>query len=219
MVPLVATSALDQPDNTAGRESTWRLQQSRAAATQVPPVVRRLRRRTGESGVPHRVAGLFDRGPRRLGAMLLWGISMFLGVLQNWIYSETAAMFPDKSGGIALYANEGWKRYFSLVGPVATFGYWFAGRRCCRSSASSSALWFRPSGSPSRRGPCGRVGSPDASPLHRHRRDPARLGANMRGIRRRCGWAMSPAPSSWCRCSSSSSFHISPAAGRQAICT
>lgn len=60
------------------------------------------------------------------GAMLLWGISMFLGVLQNWIYAETASMFPDKSGGIALYANEGWKRYFTLVGPVATFGYWFA---------------------------------------------------------------------------------------------
>jgi amino acid transporter len=60
------------------------------------------------------------------GAMLLWGVSMFLGTLQNWIYSETAAMFPDKSGGIALYANQGWKRYFTLVGPVATFGYWFA---------------------------------------------------------------------------------------------
>jgi amino acid transporter len=60
------------------------------------------------------------------GAMLLWGVSMFLGTLQNWIYSETAAMFPDKSGGIALYANQGWRRYSSLVGPVATFGYWFA---------------------------------------------------------------------------------------------
>ena len=60
------------------------------------------------------------------GAVALWGISMFLGVLQNWVYSESAAMFPDKPGGIALYAHEGWRRYFSLVGPVATFGYWFA---------------------------------------------------------------------------------------------
>jgi amino acid transporter len=34
-------------------------------------------------------------------------------------------MFPHKSGGIALYAHEGWKKYFSLVGPIATFGYWF----------------------------------------------------------------------------------------------
>jgi amino acid transporter len=60
------------------------------------------------------------------GAMTLWGVSMFLGVLQNWIYSESASMFPEKPGGISLYAHEGWRRYFSLVGPVATFGYWFA---------------------------------------------------------------------------------------------
>jgi amino acid transporter len=60
------------------------------------------------------------------GAMLLWGVSMCVGTLQNWIYSETASMFPDKSGGIALYANQGWRRYCTLVGPVATFGYWFA---------------------------------------------------------------------------------------------
>lgn len=60
------------------------------------------------------------------GAMFLWGVSMFLGVLANWIYSESAAMFPDKPGGISLYANEGWRRYSTFVGPIATFGYWFA---------------------------------------------------------------------------------------------
>jgi amino acid transporter len=60
------------------------------------------------------------------GAVVLWTVSMAIGTLSNWIYSETAAMFPDKPGGIALYAHEGWRRYFSLVGPIATFGYWFA---------------------------------------------------------------------------------------------
>ena len=60
------------------------------------------------------------------GAMTLWAISMVIGTFSNWIYSETAAMFPDKPGGIALYAHEGWRKYFTLVGPVATFGYWFA---------------------------------------------------------------------------------------------
>jgi amino acid transporter len=59
-------------------------------------------------------------------AMFLWTVSMVIGVLSNWVYSEQAAMFPHKSGGISLYAHEGWRRYFSLVGPVATFGYWFA---------------------------------------------------------------------------------------------
>src|SRR3989441_10716240 len=58
------------------------------------------------------------------GAMTLWGISATIGLLSNWIYSETAAMFPHQSGGISLYAHEGWRRYFSLVGPIATFGHW-----------------------------------------------------------------------------------------------
>jgi amino acid transporter len=58
------------------------------------------------------------------GAMCLWGISATIGLLSNWIYSETAAMFPEQSGGISLYAHEGWRRYFSLIGPIATFGYW-----------------------------------------------------------------------------------------------
>ncbi len=58
------------------------------------------------------------------GALALWGISATIGLLSNWIYSETAAMFPNQSGGISLYAHEGWRRYFTFVGPVATFGYW-----------------------------------------------------------------------------------------------
>lgn len=59
-----------------------------------------------------------------LGSVILWGISATVGLLQNWIYSETAAMFPDKPGGISLYAHEGWRRYFNLFGPIAAFGYW-----------------------------------------------------------------------------------------------
>jgi amino acid transporter len=58
------------------------------------------------------------------GAIVLWGISALVGLLQNWIYSEPAMMFPGRSGGISLYANEGWRKYTTLVGPVATFGYW-----------------------------------------------------------------------------------------------
>jgi amino acid transporter len=58
------------------------------------------------------------------GSVLLWGISATVGLLQNFIYSESAAMFPDKPGGIALYAHEGWRSRFSLFGPIAAFGYW-----------------------------------------------------------------------------------------------
>jgi amino acid transporter len=58
------------------------------------------------------------------GAALLWGISAFVAVFINTIYSELAAMFPNKSGGLALYAHEAWRKYTTLVGPIATFGYW-----------------------------------------------------------------------------------------------
>ena len=58
------------------------------------------------------------------GAVILWTVSVILGALHNYIYSETATMFPKLSGGIAIYAHEAWKKYFSFVGPVAAFGYW-----------------------------------------------------------------------------------------------
>src|SRR5919106_5110539 len=58
------------------------------------------------------------------GAFLLWTISICLGAMQNNIHAELASMFPNKSGGVALYAHEAWRKYSTLVGPLATFGYW-----------------------------------------------------------------------------------------------
>ena len=55
---------------------------------------------------------------------MLWGISAVVAVFINTIYSELATMFPEKSGGLALYAHEAWRKYTTLVGPIATFGYW-----------------------------------------------------------------------------------------------
>ena len=60
------------------------------------------------------------------GAVVLWTISVCLGALQNNVYAELATMFKDKPGGIALFAHEAWRKYASFVGPIATFGYWFA---------------------------------------------------------------------------------------------
>ena len=56
--------------------------------------------------------------------MILWGASAIIGMLQAWIYSEPATMFGNRSGGISLYAHEGWRRYTTLVGPLSAFGYW-----------------------------------------------------------------------------------------------
>jgi amino acid transporter len=58
------------------------------------------------------------------GSVILWGISAIIGMVLTWIYVEPAMMFPNKSGGISLYANEAWRKYTTFVGPVATFGYW-----------------------------------------------------------------------------------------------
>jgi amino acid transporter len=58
------------------------------------------------------------------GAVILWTASVIVGALHNYVYSETAAMFPKLSGGIAIYAHEAWKKYLSFVGPIAAFGYW-----------------------------------------------------------------------------------------------
>jgi amino acid transporter len=59
-----------------------------------------------------------------LGALLVWAGSMLIGVLQNKIFTEPAAMFPDRSGGLPIYAYEGWRRRFSFAGPLAAIGYW-----------------------------------------------------------------------------------------------
>src|SRR6187431_1970779 len=59
-------------------------------------------------------------------AIALWIISATIGARQAYIYCEPAAMFPDKPGGLSVYAREGWRKYFSLAGPIAVFGYWFA---------------------------------------------------------------------------------------------
>jgi amino acid transporter len=58
------------------------------------------------------------------GAGLIWGITALIIIPVTVLYSELAAMFPHKSGGVSIYANEGWRKYTTLVGPIATFGYW-----------------------------------------------------------------------------------------------
>ena len=81
------------------------------------------------------------------GAVLLWGITAAIIVPVMVLYSELAAMFPNKSGGFPLYANEVWRKYTTLVGPIATFGYWigwsvvlaFLGLFC---GSIAQAEWF-----------------------------------------------------------------------------
>jgi amino acid transporter len=54
----------------------------------------------------------------------IFAVACTVGILQNYIFAELAGMFPNKAGGISLYAHEAWKRYLSPIGAVAAFGYW-----------------------------------------------------------------------------------------------
>ena len=58
------------------------------------------------------------------GSVILWGVSGVIGWILTWIYVEPAMMFPNKSGGISVYAHEAWRKYTTFVGPIAAFGYW-----------------------------------------------------------------------------------------------
>jgi amino acid transporter len=57
-------------------------------------------------------------------AMALWSVSAIVALLQNVLFAEMAAMFPNKPGGVSLYAFEAWRKHFSPVGPLAAVGYW-----------------------------------------------------------------------------------------------
>ncbi|GAB2714499.1 APC family permease [Arthrobacter bambusae] len=57
-------------------------------------------------------------------AITVWCVGAVIALLQCFVFSEMAAMFPRDSGGVARYAIEGWKRYFAPLGAMAAFGYW-----------------------------------------------------------------------------------------------
>lgn len=57
-------------------------------------------------------------------AALVCALLAVVALLQNKLFAEMAAMFPDKTGGVATFAIEGWKCYFAAIAPVAAFGYW-----------------------------------------------------------------------------------------------
>lgn len=80
-------------------------------------------------------------------AITIWVVATIVGLLQNRLFAELAAMFPGKSGGVARYAIEGWKRYFAPLGAIASFGYWIGWSLSIAVTASAlggiiQAQWF-----------------------------------------------------------------------------
>ena len=71
------------------------------------------------------------------GAFVLWTISVLLGALQNNVYAEMATMFPEKAGGISLYAHTrrgASTSPSSALSPPSATGS--RGRACSRSTAT-----------------------------------------------------------------------------------
>ena len=93
-------------------------------APQDASLVRRLRDRLANPGFLLGSLGYSVLDLGGWGAALIWGITAPIIVPVMVLYSELAAMFPDKSGGFSIYANEGWRKYTTHRRPVATFGYW-----------------------------------------------------------------------------------------------
>ncbi|MGP4016234.1 APC family permease [Saccharopolyspora sp. 5N708] len=93
-------------------------------------MVRRLTWRDGFIFSLNMVIGLFLTLGYTIGAIggwtaiAIWVVACLLAWLQNNLFAEMAAMFPSRSGGISVYAYEGWKRHFAPLGAIAAFGYW-----------------------------------------------------------------------------------------------
>ena len=61
-----------------------------------------------------------------LGVVLIFAICGVVALVQNRLFAEMATMFPDKAGGITMFANEAWKRRCAPLGVLASYGYWAA---------------------------------------------------------------------------------------------
>jgi amino acid transporter len=57
-------------------------------------------------------------------AIVICVVLSVVALCQNKLFAEMAAMFADKAGGVAMFAAEGWKRYFTPIAPIAAVGYW-----------------------------------------------------------------------------------------------
>ncbi|MBA3709524.1 MAG: APC family permease [Planctomycetes bacterium] len=57
-------------------------------------------------------------------SVFVWTLTAMVGVLSCLMIAELATMFPDKAGGTATYAHEGFKDVSPMIGAVSNWGYW-----------------------------------------------------------------------------------------------
>lgn len=59
-----------------------------------------------------------------IGVIVIFAICGTVALVQNRLFAEMATMFPDKAGGVTMFANEAWKRRCAPLGALASYGYW-----------------------------------------------------------------------------------------------
>ena len=57
-------------------------------------------------------------------AYVVWGLSMLMGFVQSFTYAEIAGLFPNKSGGVAIYGAAAWIPYSKFIAPISVWGNW-----------------------------------------------------------------------------------------------
>jgi amino acid transporter len=57
-------------------------------------------------------------------AFAVWAVSMCCGFVQSFTYAEIAGLFPNKSGGAAVYGAAAWLKYSKLIGPLSVWCNW-----------------------------------------------------------------------------------------------
>lgn len=80
------------------------------------------------SGVPALVLFSIGSIAATIGtpSVLVWGLSVFFGLIQSFTYAEIAGMFPQKSGGASVYGAMAWVPYSKFVAPVSVWCNWLA---------------------------------------------------------------------------------------------
>lgn len=61
-----------------------------------------------------------DLGP---ASVFVWTLIISIGILQCLMIAEMASMFPNKSGGTAVYTHEAFRKW-PIIGTTANWGYW-----------------------------------------------------------------------------------------------
>ncbi|MFB2920902.1 MULTISPECIES: APC family permease [Aerosakkonema] len=57
-------------------------------------------------------------------SILIWTLSNLIGFVQLFLYAELAAIFPNKTGGAAVYSAVAWLRYGKIFAPINVWCYW-----------------------------------------------------------------------------------------------